>query len=123
MNPAPTQPSWLGQKTDRSINAARSPRRLDLARVHSKRVAIPNHLEREPALTGASLHIAGLTPRETEILHWVAEGKRDGEIAIIVGASVRTIHKHVQRILFKLGVENRTAAAIEAMRRNTPPTQ
>jgi DNA-binding CsgD family transcriptional regulator len=52
-----------------------------------------------------------LTARETEVLGWLAEGKRDREIAIILGISVFTVGKHVQNILKKLRVENRTAAS------------
>ena len=51
-----------------------------------------------------------LTPREREILHWVAEGKRDGEIAAILNLSVRTVEQHVRSCLQKLNVETRTAA-------------
>ncbi len=57
-----------------------------------------------------------LTPREREVLHWLAEGKRDGEIAVIVQAKERTIKQHVRAILRKLGVETRTAAAAAAWR-------
>jgi DNA-binding CsgD family transcriptional regulator len=52
-----------------------------------------------------------LTPREHEVLHWVCEGKRNPEIAVILQVSERTVHKHVQHILMKLGVETRTCAA------------
>lgn len=51
-----------------------------------------------------------LTPREREVLHWVAQGKQDDEIARILGNSVRTVNQHVHNLLDKLGVENRTAA-------------
>ena len=53
----------------------------------------------------------GLTRREAEVLHWIAEGKRDREIARIMGVSARTAEHHVSRILEKLSVETRTAAA------------
>lgn len=53
-----------------------------------------------------------LTRRETEVLRWVAAGKADLQIAAIVGASVRTVHKHLENAYVKLGVENRTAAAM-----------
>ena len=53
-----------------------------------------------------------LTPRESEIAIWLAEGKANPEIAAILGPSPRTIEKHVERILAKLGVENRTTAAV-----------
>jgi DNA-binding CsgD family transcriptional regulator len=52
-----------------------------------------------------------LTPRETEIARWLAQGKSNPEIAIILQASPRTIEKHMEKILEKFGVENRTAAA------------
>jgi DNA-binding CsgD family transcriptional regulator len=60
----------------------------------------------------------GLTPSESEVVAWVVQGKRDQEIAQILGATTRTIQKHVQRIFAKLGVETRTAAAMEALRRS-----
>lgn len=53
---------------------------------------------------------AALTPRENQILDWVVEGKRNAEIAGIIGASTRTVEKHVEHILAKLNVETRTAA-------------
>jgi DNA-binding CsgD family transcriptional regulator len=56
-----------------------------------------------------------LTPREYEVLRWVAAGKTDRDIAAIVGASVRTVHKHLQHIYAKLGVETRTAAVMRAL--------
>lgn len=57
----------------------------------------------------------GLTPREAEILHWITEGKNNPEIAGITGISVRTVHKHVERVLAKLGAEHRHAAARTAL--------
>jgi DNA-binding CsgD family transcriptional regulator len=53
----------------------------------------------------------GLSKRETEVLSWVVQGKRDSEIGVILEISSRTVEKHVGRILYKLGVENRTTAA------------
>ncbi len=55
--------------------------------------------------------LATLSAREREVLAWLAEGKRDAEIAKILGISERTIHKHAQHIFTKLEVETRTAAA------------
>jgi DNA-binding CsgD family transcriptional regulator len=55
--------------------------------------------------------LATLTTREGDILHWVREGKRDPEIAIILAISPRTVNHHVASIHRKLGVETRTAAA------------
>jgi DNA-binding CsgD family transcriptional regulator len=58
------------------------------------------------------LALHGMTRREVEVFRWMARGKTDPEIAIILGARPRTIEKHVEHILAKLGVENRTAAAL-----------
>jgi DNA-binding CsgD family transcriptional regulator len=62
------------------------------------------------------LRRAGLTRRESEVLTWIAQGKRDREIAIILGISYRTVTNHVRAILTKLSVETRTAA-VTAMQR------
>jgi len=63
-----------------------------------------------PALASRTTQ-AHLTAREREVLEWIAAGKTDRDIADILGISPRTVHKHLQRIYEKLGVENRTAAA------------
>ena len=57
----------------------------------------------------------GLTPREAEVLTWVAQGKSNYEIGVILKACTGTICKHVEHILAKLSVENRTAAAAIAI--------
>ena len=51
-----------------------------------------------------------LTRREREVYHWMCEGKTYPETAIILGMKPRTVHKHVERIFRKLGVENRLQA-------------
>ena len=55
-----------------------------------------------------------LSPREKEVLQWLSGGKTDRQIAEILGISPRTVHKHLQRIYEKLGVETRTAAVMRA---------
>ncbi len=57
----------------------------------------------------------GLTSREAEVLTWIAQGKTNYEIGVILSACTGTICKHVERILVKLNVENRTAAAVVAI--------
>ncbi len=57
----------------------------------------------------------GLTPREAEVLLWVAQGKSNAEISVILGAAEATIKKHLQSIFEKLGVDNRNAAAMQAI--------
>jgi DNA-binding CsgD family transcriptional regulator len=69
------------------------------------------HIAPRPEL----LETLGLSRREAEVLAWVAEGKTNGDIATILGASVRTVDKHLEHIFRKLGVETRTAAATRAL--------
>jgi DNA-binding NarL/FixJ family response regulator len=59
--------------------------------------------------------LLGLTARETEVLSWIAQGKTNHEIGVILSASTGTICKHVEHILCKLDVKNRTAAAVIAL--------
>src|ERR1044072_7951587 len=56
-----------------------------------------------------------LTPREAEVLFWISQGKSNHDIGVILGAKTGTICKHVEHILGKLNVENRTAAAVLAL--------
>ena len=56
-----------------------------------------------------------LTPREAEVLFWISQGKSNYDIGVIVGAKTGTVCKHVEHILGKLNVENRTAAAVIAL--------
>ena len=58
----------------------------------------------------AHLALLGLTPRQCEVMQWISEGKRDREIATILGLSTRTVEKHVCHIFDKLKVETRIAA-------------
>jgi len=63
----------------------------------------------------AQLESLGLTPREAEILFWVAQGKTNPEIATILGIGLTTVKKHLESTFAKLGVENRTSAAALAL--------
>ncbi len=70
-------------------------------------------LEEKPveADAAASLEQYQLTPRETDVLSWVAKGKTNRDIGEILGMSPRTVNKHLEHIYVKLGVETRSAAA------------
>jgi len=52
-----------------------------------------------------------LTKRESEVLYWAIMGKTNKHIAEILGCGPRTVNKHMEHVLIKLGVETRTAAA------------
>lgn len=61
-----------------------------------------------------------LTPREREVVIWLAHGKTDAEIAALLGLSTRTVHKHLEHVYVKLGVETRTAAVMRALAMRPP---
>jgi DNA-binding CsgD family transcriptional regulator len=52
-----------------------------------------------------------LTPREREVLSWVARGKTNPQIAEVLWVSPATVRKHLENVYGKLGVSTRTAAA------------
>ncbi len=63
------------------------------------------------AVPASRLATASLTPRETEVLSWVAKGKTNRDVAEILCMSPRTVNKHLEHVFEKLGVETRAAAA------------
>ena len=63
------------------------------------------------------LQSLGLSDREADVMKWLAEGKTNGDIAEILAISTSTVNKHVESILKKLGVENRTQAIREVIER------
>lgn len=65
----------------------------------------------------------GLTPRQSEVLYWICQGKSNAEIAVILKISVRTVTFHVTRILDILDVANRTEAANVAAKHLTSGRQ
>jgi DNA-binding NarL/FixJ family response regulator len=58
-----------------------------------------------------------LTQRETEVLARLAEGSTNKQIAQILHISYETVKEHVQHILYKIGVTDRTQAAVWAVRK------
>jgi len=68
-------------------------------------------LEQRSASAPSRLANAALTPREAEVLSWLAKGKTNRDIGDILGLSHRTVNKHLEHIFEKLGVETRAAAA------------
>jgi LuxR family transcriptional regulator/LuxR family quorum-sensing system transcriptional regulator CciR len=53
-----------------------------------------------------------LSPREREVLDWIARGKSNAAIAVIMGLSRHTVGTHVRRLFAKLGVNDRVSAAL-----------
>ncbi len=72
--------------------------------------------QRDGPPSTAPLRVAlGLSERQAEVLHWIAQGKGNADIAQILGISVPTVKMHVARLFETLGCETRTAAARVAL--------
>jgi DNA-binding NarL/FixJ family response regulator len=65
-----------------------------------------------------SMDRAALTSREKEVLQILVTGSSNKEIAGPLGIEVRTVKAHVSHLMQKLGVKNRLAAAVEAVRQS-----
>ncbi|MFZ5557802.1 MAG: helix-turn-helix domain-containing protein [Pseudomonadota bacterium] len=77
--------------------------------------------ERAVVVTPGSFQSLSVTPREREVLTWLAAGKTEREIGAILGISPRTVQKHLERLYVKLGVETRTAAVMRSLALVAPP--
>ncbi len=90
--------------------------RARLERHAEKAEAAQSQVEFAPDFSSAQpLAALGLTPREAEVLLWLAQGKSNPEIAVILGAAEGTVKKHLEHIFEKLGVESRNAASLVAV--------
>jgi DNA-binding CsgD family transcriptional regulator len=92
---------WLEHSRD-SLVRARGAHRIVVDRVGQ------TLLVREEPVEAAK--VSRLTPREQQVLAWLAEGKTNAEIAQILVAAPATVRKHLEHIYAKLGVHTRTAA-------------
>ncbi len=92
---------WLAQSCD-ALLRTRGAHRIVVDRVGQRL------LVREEPVEGT--RITTLTPREQQVLAWLAEGKTNREIAQILVAAPGTVRKHLEHIYAKLGVHTRTAA-------------
>ncbi len=59
---------------------------------------------------------AVLSPREYEVLRWIADGKTDAEIGDLLNISICTVRIHVRHIIGKFDAANRTHAVAKALR-------
>lgn len=73
-------------------------------------------LLRSGAATPAVQGIGALTAREREVLTQIADGRSNREIARLLRVSEKTVKTHVSSVLAKLGVADRTQAALLAVR-------
>ena len=73
------------------------------------------------SLAGGDDPLERLTAREREVLVLIGRGYRNKQIALELGISEKTVKTHVGRLLAKLGVDDRTQAAVMAMRAGLVP--
>jgi DNA-binding NarL/FixJ family response regulator len=84
--------------------------RSRLARATQQRLrSVPDFTSHAP------LQKLGISPREAEVLLWVAQGKGNHDIAAILDLSPATVKKHTIHIFEKLGVESRVSAMLIAI--------
>ena len=62
--------------------------------------------------------VSDLTKRELEVLKMIASGAFNKEIALTLNISERTVKNHVSNIFKKIGVSDRTQAAVFAIKNN-----
>ena len=84
----------------REVHAGRRPIRADVKARLDERATQPT-----------------LTPREVQVMELVSEGRRNKEIAVLLGISEETVQVHLKNIFAKLKVGERTAAVNVAIRR------
>jgi DNA-binding CsgD family transcriptional regulator len=58
-----------------------------------------------------------LTPRELEVLIWIAEALTDSQIAAQMGTKIGTVKRHAANVRDKIGADNRVAMAMYAVRK------
>ncbi|MBE2287618.1 MAG: helix-turn-helix transcriptional regulator [Prosthecobacter sp.] len=79
--------------------------------------AVPNRTSVQDSTPASKLaERLGLTLRQAQVLHWVAEGKTNEEIARILDLSFFTVKNHLKEIFQRLGVHSRLTAAACAYR-------
>ncbi|EDL49925.1 LuxR family transcriptional regulator [Erythrobacter sp. SD-21] len=79
-------------------------------------VAQAAHTQMEMLASRADGLRTNLSNRETEILHWIALGKTNSEIATILGIGGPTVATYIKRVFDKLDVKDRSSAAVKAIR-------
>jgi DNA-binding CsgD family transcriptional regulator len=135
-DPFPTERAWLerihavvrARLTDDVFAASRAAgRAMPLEQTITEAIAIAESILVEPTPAGraetltATAATYGLSPRETDVLDLLAEGRADREIAKVLFISPKTVGVHVGNILAKLGVQNRGEAIALAHRRALVP--
>ena len=115
----PPLANWLlGRPPAGFWQAEREQSRLEVRRFASDEPCAYSMLALEEKVPNvdspARLLSLGLTASEAETLYWVAHGKSNHEVALILGRSINTVKKHVANLIVKMGVDSRLMAALRA---------
>tara|TARA_R110000787_G_scaffold20790_41_gene61999 strand:+ start:2169 stop:3074 length:906 start_codon:yes stop_codon:yes gene_type:complete len=109
---------WMGKALEPSVNLSVASQQLVFSRLGESRggderllIQMRAHVPEPEALVRA----LKLTPREAEVLYWVALGKTNSDVGSVLQMSPRTVNKHLEHIFVKLNVETRTAATTVAI--------
>jgi DNA-binding CsgD family transcriptional regulator len=98
---------------------ARDKELLALAQPHLanvRRLALAQREARDVPPSPEIFARMGFTPRGSEVLYWLTQGRSNREIASILHIRTDSVSAHLQAIYEKMGVENRVAATLEAFR-------
>jgi NarL family two-component system response regulator LiaR len=90
--------------------------------IYLDRMSLPQDLARKVMLGSKGTEIkpsaSGLTEREMDVLRCVAQGYSNKQIAAELSVSITTVRTHVNNLLRKLNLENRTQLALYARQQN-----
>ncbi len=106
---------YLTKPTPREELLAAIDTRLQRAEAHAAQVRASARGFAPDFSSPLPLEKLGLTPREAEVLLWVAQGKTNYEIGIILSTAEATIKRHLSNIFEKLGLNSRNAATLCAL--------
>jgi DNA-binding CsgD family transcriptional regulator/tetratricopeptide (TPR) repeat protein len=92
--------------------------RLGATLLSRRAAALLEDLDRRASANGSdTVGSASLTQRQQDILRCIAQGMSDREIAVELGLSEHTVHRHVSNILLRLSLPSRAAAVAHAASR------
>jgi DNA-binding NarL/FixJ family response regulator len=105
---------WLGKRYSRPPVVVTERVTETVTQVVEREVPVPVPVAGPFVRDEAAVERLGLTPRELEMLGFIAEGLSNREIAERAGVSENTVKTHSSRVFDKLGVSRRTQAVQRA---------